>query len=88
MEVLEPATTIVGLVITLKARASESEAVVRTLAAHPELALGDTDSFWIAAAATTPDPRRLHRELEALPGVAQVDVVFVELSDAPDHSPF
>ena len=83
MDVLDPAPVTVGLVLTLKQPAEHSEAVLKALQARGDLTLGPVDQFWVPVASCTHDPRLLHRELESLPGVTQVDVVFVEMSEAP-----
>ncbi len=70
----------VGLVITLSSTPGAGLAVRRALATLPDFELGAFSAHWIAAAATTADPRALHRHLENLPGVAHVDVVFVEMA--------
>ena len=83
MEVLDPAPIAVGLVITLRRPAQESASVLSILRQREDLTLGDVAGFWISVACCTTDPRQLHRDLEALPGVAQVDVIFVEMADGP-----
>ncbi|MBK8476143.1 MAG: hypothetical protein IPL39_07450 [Opitutaceae bacterium] len=78
-----PVTTPEPVVISLVLRLREEDALrtttLATLRAQVGLELGAIRDSWIPLVAETPDPRELHRWLESLPGLASVDVAFVEV---------
>lgn len=77
-----------SLVITLAADSSERAVALAALAARPELELGEPAGAWVPAVLESATPLEVFRELEALPGVTLVEVVFVSLPEAttPAHS--
>lgn len=68
-----------SLVITLTELPELRAAALRELARRPELELGELRAPWLPAVLTSADPYGAFRELEAIPGVELVEVVFVEL---------
>jgi hypothetical protein len=79
--------SVIGLVITVRPGAPALETTLADLGSRPELRVAPARGAWIAVTADTDDPRELHRWLEARPGVAAVDVVFVELPPDAGASP-
>ncbi len=78
-----PEPVIIGLVLTLPFAAAERAPVLAALATRTDLRLGEPSAPLLPLTAETTDPRALHRELEAFPGVRAVDVAFVEVT--ADH---
>lgn len=82
-----PEPVIIGLVLTLPFAAADRAPVLAALAARSDLRLGEPSAHLLPITAETTDPRALHRELEAFPGVRAVDVAFVEVTaDHPTSS--
>jgi hypothetical protein len=76
--------TVSGLVLTIVGDASQRAAVLERLRADPRLTLGPPVADRWPLAAETDDLRAgeaLVRTLEAVPGVARVDVVSVDFSE-------
>jgi hypothetical protein len=73
---------VLGLVLALPPEGPEREQVLAALAARPELRLGAPQGHLLPFTTEAADPMELHRWLEALPGVAAVDVAFVEVADS------
>lgn len=74
-----------GLVITLDESAQSAERTLASLRREPRLALGDRRGLLLPAAlasAAADEAEDFVRALEHRPGIARVDVVFVELSGA------
>ncbi len=83
MEAVE--TGLSSLIVTLNAQATTRAAALTALALRQDLQLGELGGNWIPAVLESADPRTAFREIEAIPGVEFVEVVFVELT-APDAS--
>lgn len=82
-------TPLVPVVISLVLRLHEegAEAVVAKLRSRSEIEVGQLRDVWLPVVAETPEPQKLHAWLESLPGVAFVDVTFVEVVPAPESLP-
>ena len=68
-----------SLIITLTALHVLRDSALAALAARPDLELGVPRGRWVPAVLVSADPYGAFRELEAIPGVELVEVVFVEL---------
>lgn len=68
-----------SLIFTLDESPALRAAALVALADHPDLQLGEVSGPFLAAVLDSVDPRAAFRELESLPGVRLVEVVFVEL---------
>ena len=68
-----------SLIITLTALPVLRDTGLAALAARPDLELGLPGGRWIPAVLSSAAPYDVFRELEAIPGVELVEVVFVEL---------
>jgi hypothetical protein len=77
MEAAEPALS--SLIITLTHLRELQSQALAALASRTDLELGVLGGQWLPAALTSADPYGAFRELEAIPGVELVEVVFVEL---------
>lgn len=69
-----------GLLLTLSPDPGLADSARSRIAARPEASLGDAWDRWQPLVADTPDVRAahdFHEWLEALPGVEQVDVIYV-----------
>ncbi|MCA9287639.1 MAG: hypothetical protein KDA05_03590 [Phycisphaerales bacterium] len=78
-----------GLVITLATDDPKAEHTLRLLAGDTRLTLGERFGRRVPAVAETPgvaEDRALIDDLRALDGVANVDVTFVALDEAPAPS--
>ena len=84
MDATEPGLS--SLIITLSEQPADRSAALATLASRPDLELGESHGPWIPAVLSSADPYGAFRELEALPGVRLVEVVFVELPAASDST--
>ncbi|MBK8477212.1 MAG: hypothetical protein IPL39_13225 [Opitutaceae bacterium] len=82
--VTNPEPVVISLVLRLHEEDALPTATLAALRAHPSLEIGTVCDSWVPLVAETPDPRELHRWLESLPGVASVDVAFVEVVPQPD----
>ncbi len=82
--VINPEPVVISLVLRLREEEALRTATLAALRAHIGLELGAVCESWVPLVAETPDPRELHRWLESLPGVASVDVAFVEVVPQPD----
>ena len=71
-----------SLIVTLSEIPATREAALSALTARSDLSLGDIQERWLPAVLSSDDPYGAFRELEALPGVELVEVVFVELPAA------
>jgi hypothetical protein len=80
------ATALSSLIFTLDESPSLRAAALAALAARPDLQLGEVSGPFVPAVLDAADPRAAFRDLEALPGVRLVEVVFVELP-APATAP-
>lgn len=77
METPEPALS--SLIITLAEDPALRASALARLSAHPGLRLGELGGSWLPAVLDSDDPYGAFRQLEAIPGVTLVEVVFVEL---------
>lgn len=77
MDAPEPGLS--SLIITLSEAPSARAAALATLALRPDLTLGEPGGAWVPAVLDSADPYEAFREIEAIPGVTLVEVVFVEL---------
>lgn len=69
-----------GLLVKLSPNRMLSDEALAAIASRPEAELGVLEDLWQPLAADTPDVRaayNFHEWLEALPGVEQVDVIYV-----------
>jgi hypothetical protein len=69
-----------GLLLTLSTDPALAAAARTRIAGRPEVVLGSAQDRWQPLAADTPDVKAahdFHEWLEALPGVEQVDVIYV-----------
>ncbi len=69
-----------GLLLTLSPDPEIADAALARISTRPEVSLGDAQDRWQPIAVDTPDVRAahdFHEWLEALPGVEQVDVIYV-----------
>ncbi len=69
-----------GLLLKLSPDPAIADAALTLISERPEASLGDTQDRWQPIAVDTPDVRAahdFHEWLEALPGVEQVDVIYV-----------
>ena len=71
-----------SIIITLTRLPELRTTALSQLAAYPELDLGELREQWLPAVLTADDPYGAFRDLEAIPGVELVEVVFVELATA------
>lgn len=76
----EPALS--SLVITLAPSPALRAAALHQLSQRPDLQLGQPGGCWVPAVLDSTDPYGAFRELEALPGVTLVEVVFVQLPES------
>ena len=81
MDAPEPGLS--SLIITLANTPTERAAALAALTARADLTLGEPGGNWVPAVLDSADPYGAFRELEALPGIVLVEVVFVEL---PAHA--
>lgn len=77
MEASEPGLS--SLIITLAEEPSLRGAALAALAMRSDLVLGELGGAWLPAVLSADDPYGAFRELEAVPGVKLVEVVFVEI---------
>ena len=69
-----------GLLLTLSNNTGLADAARSQIARRPDVSLGDASGRWQPLAVDTPDVKAahdFHEWLEALPGVEQVDVIYV-----------
>jgi hypothetical protein len=69
-----------GLLATLATDSLQADSVRALVAMRPEVTLGPARGRWQPLAVDTPDVKSahdFHEWLEALPGVEQVDVIYV-----------
>jgi hypothetical protein len=69
-----------GLLVTLTSDCRRAESVRAVLSTRPEVLLGPAQDRWQPLSVDTPDVKSahdFHEWLEALPGVEQVDVIYV-----------
>lgn len=79
-------TELSSLVITLSGdRELATEAIAR-IARHPLIEAGDAEGHYLPVVIEATDARPVHHWLEALPGVAFVDVVFCS-TELPETAP-
>jgi len=74
-----PAPVVVSLVVRMHDEQQLQEGVYTALRTRPEIEVGEAFGSWLPVVVETGSPRDLHAWLEALPGVAFVDVIFVEV---------
>lgn len=74
-----PETGLSSLIITLTPMAALRQAALSALRSRPDLELGEPGGAWLPAVLTATDPMEAFRQIEAIPGVELVEVVFVEL---------
>jgi len=79
MEAPEPGLS--SLIITLTALPELRSQALAALAVRSDLELGEPGGRWLPAALTTHAPYEAFRELESIPGIELVEVVFVELPE-------
>jgi hypothetical protein len=77
MDAPEPGLS--SLIITLAPSPLLRESAMHQLAARSDLMLGTPGGRWLPAVLTASDPHEAFRQLETIPGVELVEVVFVEL---------
>ncbi len=77
MEASEPVLS--SLIITLTHLPELQARALAILSERADLELGVLGGHWLPAALASTDPQHAFRELEAIPGVDLVEVVFVEL---------
>lgn len=75
-------TALSSLIFTLDECPALRAAALAALTACSDLQLGEVSGPFLAAVLDSVDPRAAFRELESLPGVRLVEVVFVELPAA------
>ena len=68
-----------SLILTLTGLPELRSAALGTLGHYPGLELGVLRERWLPAVLSAADPYQAFRDLEAVPGVELVEVVFVEL---------
>ena len=86
MDITEPGLS--SLIITLSEQPAERSAALAALAARADLELGEARGPWLPAVLASADPYGAFRDLEAIPGVRLVEVVFVELpASGPSLAP-
>lgn len=78
MEAPEPGLS--SLIFTLAADPALRERALAALHLRPDLELGELAGRWLPAALTAEDPCGVFRELEVVPGIEFVEVVFVGLT--------
>ena len=69
-----------GLLLTLSENSEMADAARARICRRPEVLLGNAQDRWQPLAVDTPDVKAahdFHEWLEALPGVEQVDVIYV-----------
>ena len=71
-----------SLIITLSRLPELRAAALKQLEQYPALQLGELREQWLPAVLSADDPYGAFRDLEAIPGVELVEVVFVELANA------
>jgi hypothetical protein len=82
----QPALSHSSLVLSLAAAPDRCAAALAALQGRPDLELGTPSGRWVPAVLSSPDPLGACREIEALPGVEYLEVVFVSLAEArPAH---
>lgn len=74
-----PAPVVVSLVIRMHDELRLQEGVYVALRTRREIEVGEAFGPWLPVVVETGSPRELHAWLESLPGVAFVDVIFVEV---------
>jgi hypothetical protein len=75
-----PAMPLNGLLLKLSANTRMAEAALASISSRNEVMLGDAKERWQPLVVDTSDVKEahdFHEWLEALPGVEQVDVIFV-----------
>ncbi|MFT3867044.1 MAG: hypothetical protein QM715_00975 [Nibricoccus sp.] len=70
---------VVSLVIRMRDELQLQEEVYEALRSRPEIEVGEAFGPWLPVVVETGSPREVHAWLETLPGVAFVDVTFVEV---------
>ncbi len=78
-----PSPAVVSLVLHLRDDVLLRRAALSALRAHPAVELGPVSGPLLPLVAEVPAPMEFHRWIESLPGVAFVDVAFVELVSDP-----
>jgi hypothetical protein len=79
-----------GLLLTLSADRVLAEAARNRISTRPEATQGETQDRWQALAVDTADVKAahdFHEWLEALPGVEQVDVIYVGFDELTPTEP-
>lgn len=76
---IAPTPVVVSLVIRMHDELQSQEGVYAALRSRPEIEVGEAFGSWLPVVVETGSPRELHAWLEELPGVAFVDVIFVEV---------
>jgi len=69
-----------SLIVTLSDNPLLRASALASLAVRADLQLGEPGGSWVPAVLESSDPRAVFSEIETLPGVVLVEVVFVELS--------
>ncbi len=77
-----PAPGLSSLIITLSRVPELRETALRQLSHYKALELGELREQWLPAVLSAADAYGAFRNLEAIPGVELVEVVFVELPTA------
>lgn len=79
-----------GLLLTMSPDSLLAESVRTMISGRAEVSLGETNERWQALAVDTPDVKSahdFHEWLEALPGVEQVDVIYVGFDEPSPTEP-
>ena len=84
MDAPEPGLS--SLIITLADTPSERAEALAALAKRADLTLGEPGGSWVPAVLDSADPYGAFRELEALPCVTLVEVVFVQIAPEAHES--
>lgn len=78
------ATGLSSLILTLTEQPAQRAAALAALGRRTDLQIGELGGAWLPAVLDSADPYGAFRDLEAIPGVTLVEVVFVELPAAPN----
>jgi hypothetical protein len=77
---LDVETALSSLIFTLSAAPEIRATALMSLARHPGLTLGEPQGRWIPGVLESAAPQDAFRELESIPGIDLVEVVYVEVT--------
>lgn len=77
-----PAAALSSLIFTLSADPELAASALQTLRCRSDVELAEGGGRWVPAVLEAADPYGAVREMERIPGVDLVEVVFVELDEA------